>query len=1038
MLSRDRESEFQDRLVEIFREAIKGNRFDGITFDDVKRGVPVDNREADIVLYHSGGLPFLVLETKRKGGQTPRAINDPISADVMGQVISYVYLYNNDGIHVPFFGAATPDLLVVFRTPENLKDFVKRSKVEKRDYTGVIPHERRHELLTKHVVVMERPELRKEWASKVLETLAKEFREKGSAAIGLSWVLINQLRSFVKILSEDIKPLLSEKMKRDELIKSGLEKLRKELGFKPDANNLARMMAYVFMNKLVFYKVLEKKYRIPKLVELPTSLSGTKFKERLDELFDEAVSATGDFEPILKTGIYDHIPIPDDPDVLEKINGFIAFLDYVNIEELGDALGYIYQELIPPVERHQLGQFYTPPPICELIARWAIRGPDDLVLDPGCGSGGFIIKSYDTLAELKFGRLQVSEKVHTRILDQLYAVDLNPFPAHLTAMNLAIRNVRASSTNMNVVVQDFFALQPKTILYAPYTVKTAAGTVEKKIQMPKYFDAVVGNPPYTRWAEIPERTQKHIRRFLADVVGKYSLTPRLAGGMEPGIYVYWIMHAERFLREGGRLAMIISNLWLQTEYGIKLGNFILDHFKVVAVIDFAMRLFDALVSTCIILLEKCSDETERKRNEIIYIRIPGEVVSLSVDELLEIIERRASDKYYVKVVRQDDMPRDKKWLVIFAGEEIFQSNLLTKMEKLFTPSYGNLTYLYRVSTGELHGVRNPGSSEFHYLSPSRIRELGLERYVNDADIIFPALTSAEYAKFFTFAKGDWEELKRNDKRCYMFIGHVRRGEAPKEVKEYIKMGETEIRTRLRETRGGGRLASETEAAKVRGKTTGFYGWYDLGGVVETSFFAVRQAWHKTRFILCNFPVALYDALIAFKPEVKLSESQLKALLAYLNSSFAQYYIELNGRRSGGGIIGLEVNIAKEMPILDVRKLTDEQVINLAELFDKLESVSRRIGGAVEKEQVEKILPIIKEIDSFVGSLLGLSKNQIRNVQETVDELIKRRQASSKEPKPESVKGREKVKKLKRGVGERKKVKQHTTTLFEYMKTNNSH
>jgi hypothetical protein len=272
----------------------------------------------------------------------------------------------------------------------------------------------------------------------------------------------------------------------------------------------------------------------------------------------------------------------------------------------------------------------------------------------------------------------------------------------------------------------------------------------------------------------------------------------------------------------------------------------------------------------------------------------------------------------------------------------------------------------------------------------------------------------------------------------MFIGHVRRGEAPKEVKEYIKMGETEIRTRLRETRGGGRLASETEAAKVRGKTTGFYGWYDLGGVVETSFFAVRQAWHKTRFILCNFPVALYDALIAFKPEVKLSESQLKALLAYLNSSFAQYYIELNGRRSGGGIIGLEVNIAKEMPILDVRKLTDEQVINLAELFDKLESVSRRIGGAVEKEQVEKILPIIKEIDSFVGSLLGLSKNQIRNVQETVDELIKRRQASSKEPKPESVKGREKVKKLKRGVGERKKVKQHTTTLFEYMKTNNSH
>jgi type I restriction-modification system DNA methylase subunit len=1033
MVSRDRESEFQDRLKEIFKEAIRGTRFDGITFDDVRRNEPVDNREADIVLFYSGGLPFLVVETKRKGGQTPRAINDPTSAEVMGQAISYVYLYKRNGLHVPFFGAATPTLFVIFRTPENLNDFVDSSAVEGREYARVIPYGRRGELLTKHVVVMEKPEFRKEWAIQILETLAKEFREKGSATIGLSWALINRLRSFVDELSEDIKPLLSQKVKEDKLFISGLEKLEKELGFKPDVSSLARMMTYVFMNKLIFYKVLERKYRIPRLAELPTSLSGTEFKKRLDELFDEAVLATNDFEPILKAGILDHIPIPDDPDVLEKINGFIAFIDYINIEELGDALGYIYQELISPIERHQLGQFYTPPSICELIARWAIRGPDDLVLDPGCGSGGFIIKCYDMLARLKCGRLQVPEGVHERILNQLYAVDINPFPAHLTAMNLAMRNVRVPSTNMNVVVWDFFALQPKTILYTPYTVKTAAGTVERKIQLPEYFDAVVGNPPYTRWSEIPEPTQKLIRSLLADVVRKYELTPRLAGGVEPGIYVYWIMHAERFLKENGRLAMIISNLWLQTEYGIKLGNFILDHFKVVAVIDFAIRLFDALTSTCIILLEKCSNEEERKRNEVVYIRIPGQVVSLSVDELLEIIEKKSSDKYYVKVVKQGDMPRDKKWLAIFAGKEIFQSTLLVNMEEMFEPIRGNTVWsLYALSNGYRP---DPGSSDFYYLSPSKIKEHRLEPFVRDRNILHEAITSAEYAKFFTFTKDDWEELKRSDKRCYMFIGHVRRDEAPKEVKEYIKMGETEIRTKIRKTRGGGRLASETEAAKVREKTTGFYGWYDLGGVVETSFFAVYQAWHKTRFILCKYPVALYHALISFKPKVKLSENQLKALLAYLNSSFAQYYIELNGRRSGGGIIGLEVNIAKEMPILDVRKLTDEQVIRLAGLFDKLESTARSIGGAVEKEQVEKLLPVIKEIDEFVGNLLELSQDQIRYIQETVDELVKRRQAAAKEPKPEAVKGMSEVKKLKRSGG-RKVAQQSTTTLLEYMKKEN--
>ncbi|MEM2374595.1 MAG: hypothetical protein QXI11_09190, partial [Thermoproteota archaeon] len=88
----------------------------------------------------------------------------------------------------------------------------------------------------------------------------------------------------------------------------------------------------------------------------------------------------------------------------------------------------------------------------------------------------------------------------------------------------------------------------------------------------------------------------------------------------------------------------------------------------------------------------------------------------------------------------------------------------------------------------------------------------------------------------------------------------------------------------------------------------FYGWYDLGGVEYAPIFAIRQAWYKTRFVRCDFPVALYDALIALMPKVSLTREHLNALLAYLNSSFSQYYIETGGRRSGGGIIALEVNI----------------------------------------------------------------------------------------------------------------------------------
>jgi len=89
---------------------------------------------------------------------------------------------------------------------------------------------------------------------------------------------------------------------------------------------------------------------------------------------------------------------------MESINEFILTLDNIRVIEIADLVGYIYEELIPPEERHKLGQFYTPPAICELIAKWAIRKQDDLILDPGVGSGGFLLWAYRTLLKLKTGK----------------------------------------------------------------------------------------------------------------------------------------------------------------------------------------------------------------------------------------------------------------------------------------------------------------------------------------------------------------------------------------------------------------------------------------------------------------------------------------------------------------------------------------------------------------------------------------------------------------------------------------------------------
>jgi hypothetical protein len=69
-------------------------------------------------------------------------------------------------------------------------------------------------------------------------------------------------------------------------------------------------------------------------------------------LFTDAVRKTKDFEPIFSTGIYDGLPIPDNPDFMEYIVDFVNDLQSIDIVKIGDRIGYMYEILIPPEERH--------------------------------------------------------------------------------------------------------------------------------------------------------------------------------------------------------------------------------------------------------------------------------------------------------------------------------------------------------------------------------------------------------------------------------------------------------------------------------------------------------------------------------------------------------------------------------------------------------------------------------------------------------------------------------------------------------------
>ncbi|MBS7612455.1 N-6 DNA methylase [Candidatus Bathyarchaeota archaeon] len=973
------EAEVESRLYHYIFSVLEKRGFtvDGVKFDEPKTQFPVNGRRADLaVILAEGKKPLLIIETKRKYEEKGyyRAVRNimPTSRVVIDQALWYA-IYSG----APYFATTNGRVFALFKRPEAGEKF---------------------SFDTHRILVRERVTINEEFAEEILVTVARLYRQVPVAVTPLDWSFIVVLRDFVTWLSEAIEPLIRKKLKTDEEFKAQYERFAEEIGYKPDAGQLAKEMAYVFMNKIVFYKVLERHFKeLGERKLKPISAPDAKaYLDLLYRYFAKAVEVTGDFEPVFYTGIYDEIQLPDDPFVLEGINAFIEDMEHHRLEDLGsDIVGFIYEELIPAAERHALGQFYTPPAIAELITKWAVRNADDKVLDPGCGSGTFLVKAYKRLLELK-GYREPTERAHKEILRQLYAFDINPFPLHLTALNLSSRYIRAPSTEVNTIHTDFFKVEAEQKVVTPYVVKTLAGEAKREIPIPK-FDAVIANPPYTRWVEIPRKTKDAIIDAIGDMLKKYGLSGGI--GNETGIYVHFIMHAGKFLKKNGKLGMIVSNSWLQSDYGINFANFLLDNFKVKVVIDFNQRLFRIpLIATCVLLLEKEDDQKEREHNQTAFVYVDREA---QVEEILDAIENpnRWKESFLINVVEQTSLPRNEKWIkILFKTDELEKAlltlPLITRMGALFTPRYGNIS--------GVSARGGTGADKFFYLTKEDAQKWGITR-----DYLFPLLISPRYSKYFTFSEKDWRKLNLENKPCYVFICHKPKSELPKNLVSFIEWGETTPLVRVKEGEKP-KTANQSTASKMRGKNKSFFGWYDLGEILNTNIFTMRRAQYFHRFILTPMSLAFDDSLITLiaKDKTSLTQDKIDALLAYLNSDFTRFFIEIYGRSTGGGVIELDINSLAQLPILNVNALEKGQLKKLSELFKELESEARKTKGVDTQENLEYIQKIVDEINSSIACFLGLEKKFVENLRMIVKIMAERRIARTLEAKPEAVKGEE--------------------------------
>ena len=153
-----------------------------------------------------------------------------------------------------------------------------------------------------------------------------------------------------------------------------------------------------------------------------------------------------------------------------------------------DVLGSVFEELIPLEEQMLLGQFYTPMHVADIIVAFTMDGERPLVLDPGCGSGTFLMRAYNWLATR-------SHLSHQELLSIIWGFDLSPFATELAAINLYRQNLSDFDNFPRIVPGDFFQRTPGERV--PFPPPHSSGPEKTAVPIP-HFDVVIGNPPYLR------------------------------------------------------------------------------------------------------------------------------------------------------------------------------------------------------------------------------------------------------------------------------------------------------------------------------------------------------------------------------------------------------------------------------------------------------------------------------------------------------------------------------------------------------------
>jgi methylase of polypeptide subunit release factors len=412
-------------------------------------------------------------------------------------------------------------------------------------------------------------------AISIFETAWEKFAVKSEQTVEIeASVFVDKLAGRLEQLRTYLIPALSAKA-ANPAVRQRLKELAAEQGFSGFVENvdaaIAGQYAYRLIGQVLFYFALRRRQPSLKALEIPGS---APLPSSLRPFWDDV--RRFDYEALFKESELDTL-VPFPPPAATVLRQMIEELSRYEWNKLrDDVLGSVFENLIPRTEQVLLGQFYTPTKVADLLVAFAVDPESANILDPGCGSGTFVMRAYEYLKDQ-------TKQTHGDILSKVWGFDISAFATELASINLFRQDMSAFDNFPRIISGNFFERFVGEEI--PFPPARAGGQDKVVIDIPA-FRAIVANPPYLRSQNQDDLNEKYKNTLFAA-----AFKNGIKAAAKTDLFAFFMYKALEFLEPGGRLGFVVSASWLTADFGATLQRVLLERFKLLAVVGSRVESF---------------------------------------------------------------------------------------------------------------------------------------------------------------------------------------------------------------------------------------------------------------------------------------------------------------------------------------------------------------------------------------------------------------------------------------------------------------